>query len=134
MASLPANGTETGSTAHSMMNGVNGTDSTAHVNGDTVQDDRAYVRGEPTHDPGAPNEATRERGFQTPPLPPSQFALGEFAIDDVRPMRVAVIGAGFSGLVAAIRLRQRVPHVEIVVYEKHAGVGGAWCVTQVHCA
>ena len=41
-----------------------------------------------------------------------------------RPFRVAVIGAGMSGLLAAHRLRQA--GVDTVVYEKNAEVGGTW--------
>ncbi len=41
-----------------------------------------------------------------------------------RPFRVAVIGAGMSGLVAAHRLRQA--GVEVVVLEKNDDVGGTW--------
>ena len=33
----------------------------------------------------------------------SSFKLGEFSIDDYRPMKVVVIGAGFSGIIAGIR-------------------------------
>ena len=56
------------------------------------------------------------------------FVLGDFAIDSPtsRPVKVIIIGAGFSGIAAAIRLLQRVPNVDIVVYEKHDGVGGTW--------
>ena len=35
--------------------------------------------------------------------PETSFKLGDFSIDDYRPMKVAVIGAGFSGINAAIR-------------------------------
>ncbi len=42
----------------------------------------------------------------------------------VRPFRVAVIGAGMSGLVAAHRLRQA--GVDVVVLEKNDDVGGTW--------
>ena len=39
-------------------------------------------------------------------------------------MRVAVIGAGMSGILAAIKLRERGD--EVVVYEKAATLGGTW--------
>jgi 4-hydroxyacetophenone monooxygenase len=41
-----------------------------------------------------------------------------------RPFRVAVIGAGMSGLLAAHRLRQA--GIDVVVLEKDEGVGGTW--------
>ncbi|MFL6206390.1 MAG: flavin-containing monooxygenase [Acidimicrobiales bacterium] len=41
-----------------------------------------------------------------------------------RPFRVAVIGAGMSGLAAAHRLNQA--GIEVVVLEKNADVGGTW--------
>jgi len=61
-----------------------------------------------------------------PPTPKSDFKLGNFAIDEYRPLRVAVIGAGYSGVIAGIRIPQRIPNVELVIYEKLAGVGGTW--------
>ncbi|KAF8575982.1 FAD/NAD(P)-binding domain-containing protein [Ramaria rubella] len=41
-------------------------------------------------------------------------------------MRVAVIGAGFGGITAGIRIPQRLRNVELVIYERLSGVGGAW--------
>ncbi|MEO7371963.1 MAG: NAD(P)/FAD-dependent oxidoreductase, partial [Ilumatobacteraceae bacterium] len=41
-----------------------------------------------------------------------------------RPFRVAVIGAGMSGLLAAHRLNQA--GIDVVVYEKNSDVGGTW--------
>ena len=32
-----------------------------------------------------------------------RFKLGDFAVDEYRPIRVIVIGAGFSGILAGIR-------------------------------
>ncbi|KAK1226783.1 hypothetical protein PQX77_010220 [Marasmius sp. AFHP31] len=54
------------------------------------------------------------------------FPLGNFCIDEPRPMKVVVIGAGYSGIVAGIRLLQRVRNLELVIYEANAGVGGTW--------
>ena len=31
------------------------------------------------------------------------FAVGDFSLDEYRPIRVAVIGAGISGIVAGVR-------------------------------
>lgn len=48
------------------------------------------------------------------------------AIDDPRPLRVVVVGAGISGILATIRLRDAISPLELVVYEKNAEVGGTW--------
>jgi 4-hydroxyacetophenone monooxygenase len=62
-----------------------------------------------------------------------ELALGEDArapkwhkdeICPERPFRVVVIGAGMSGLVAALRLRQA--GLDVVVIEKDEDVGGTW--------
>jgi 4-hydroxyacetophenone monooxygenase len=45
-------------------------------------------------------------------------------INDGRPFSVGIIGAGESGLLTAIRLRQA--GIPFVIYEKNAGVGGTW--------
>lgn len=41
-------------------------------------------------------------------------------------MRIAIIGAGFSGILAAIRFRQKFSNIDLVLYEKNSGVGGTW--------
>ena len=46
------------------------------------------------------------------------------AIDPDRPFRVAVVGAGMSGLVAAHRLRQA--GISVTIFEKNDDVGGTW--------
>ncbi|KAI0714205.1 FAD/NAD-P-binding domain-containing protein [Cerioporus squamosus] len=70
------------------------------------------------------------------------FPLGDFAIDEYRPIRVVVIGAGISGIVAGVRFPQKVPNVELAIYEKDDGVGGTWyrnrypglaCDIPAHC-
>src|SRR5690606_36794886 len=43
--------------------------------------------------------------------------------------RVLIIGAGFSGIGTAVRLRQR-GEQDFVLYEKEAGIGGTWWVNQ----
>ncbi|KAL2837567.1 hypothetical protein BJY01DRAFT_251389 [Aspergillus pseudoustus] len=53
-------------------------------------------------------------------LPKTEF------IDYARPMKVIVIGAGISGILAAIRFPQRIPNLDLVVYDKNPEVGGTW--------
>lgn len=77
-----------------------------------------------------PSEASAARGSTTmTPRPRGAFDLGAFAIDELRPMRVVVIGAGCSGILAGVRVPQRLRNVELAIYEKMAGVGGTWSVS-----
>ena len=46
------------------------------------------------------------------------------SVDPDRPFRVAIVGAGMSGLVMAHRLAQA--EIPVVVFEKNAEVGGTW--------
>ncbi|KIM76405.1 hypothetical protein PILCRDRAFT_648853 [Piloderma croceum F 1598] len=55
-----------------------------------------------------------------------KFKLGDFAIDEYRPIKVVAIGAGFSGIIAGIRFPQRIQNIDFTNYEKNAGVGGTW--------
>ncbi|KAJ6502641.1 FAD/NAD-binding domain-containing protein [Mycena vulgaris] len=59
---------------------------------------------------------------------PASFS--ESAIDAARPMRVVIVGAGFSGIIAGIRFLQRVPNARITIYEACAGIGGTWLVNK----
>lgn len=40
--------------------------------------------------------------------------------------RVAVIGAGISGVVAAAHLKRE--NINVTVYERSSAAGGVWCV------
>ncbi|KAJ7070703.1 hypothetical protein C8F01DRAFT_1244412 [Mycena amicta] len=73
---------------------------------------------------------------------PTTRLFSESPIDAPRPIRVVVIGAGFSGIIAAIRFLQYVKNVHLTVYEACAGVGGTWfsnrypglaCDIPAHC-
>ncbi|KAF3481853.1 uncharacterized protein GIQ15_04612 [Arthroderma uncinatum] len=46
--------------------------------------------------------------------------------DEPRKIRVAVIGAGLSGLIAGVLLPAKVPSIELTIFEKNSDVGGAW--------
>lgn len=47
-------------------------------------------------------------------------------IDNGRPIRVIIIGAGLSGIALYIRLLQYVPNATITIFEKNAELGGTW--------
>ncbi|KAL2175408.1 uncharacterized protein P884DRAFT_247440 [Thermothelomyces heterothallicus CBS 202.75] len=55
-----------------------------------------------------------------------EFTIKDVAVENMRPLRVIVVGAGFSGILAAIRIPERLRNVELVVYEKSERVGGVW--------
>lgn len=48
--------------------------------------------------------------------------LEERPIDDVRRLRVAVVGAGVSGITAGILFPVKVPKVDLVIYERESDV------------
>jgi NADPH-dependent 2,4-dienoyl-CoA reductase/sulfur reductase-like enzyme len=71
------------------------------------------------------NHGTANR-CKEPLLPTEGFTLKDAPIENLRPVRVVVIGAGFSGILAAIRIPERLRNVELVVYEKNEDIGGVW--------
>jgi hypothetical protein len=58
--------------------------------------------------------------------PASSFKLHDTPIENFRPLKVIVIGAGYSGIYCGIRIPERLRNVELVIYEKNEGVGGTW--------
>lgn len=60
------------------------------------------------------------------PVAGTAWRVDSHEIDDVRPMKVIVIGAGISGILAAIRFPRRIPNVDLVVYDKNPEIGGTW--------
>lgn len=59
-------------------------------------------------------------------IPSPQFSLKENTVENLRPMKVRVIGAGFSGIYLGIRIPQRLKNIDLQIYEKNEGVGGTW--------
>ena len=57
-----------------------------------------------------------------------QWSIHDSPIENQRPIKVIVIGAGYSGIYLGIRLPERLRNCELVIYEKNKGVGGAWYV------
>ncbi|KAK3393171.1 hypothetical protein B0H63DRAFT_425007 [Podospora didyma] len=54
------------------------------------------------------------------------FTLNNEPVENLRPLRVVVVGAGFAGICAAIRIPEKLRNVDLVVYEKNEGLGGVW--------
>ncbi|KAI3398294.1 hypothetical protein diail_9517 [Diaporthe ilicicola] len=54
------------------------------------------------------------------------FILKQEPVENLRHLKVRVIGAGFSGICAAIRIPERLRNIDLVVYEKNEGIGGVW--------
>jgi len=60
-----------------------------------------------------------------PPLTgKSKFELETHGIDEVRSLRVVVIGAGLAGITAGILLPIKVPKIDLTIYEKNDDVVG----------
>jgi len=52
--------------------------------------------------------------------------LYERPIDANRKIKVVCLGAGYSGILTAIRFPQHIPNLELIIYEKNADIGGTW--------
>lgn len=52
--------------------------------------------------------------------------ISERAVDQPRPIKVIYIGAGISGILAAIKFREAVPNLHLTIYEKNPDLGGTW--------
>jgi cation diffusion facilitator CzcD-associated flavoprotein CzcO len=50
----------------------------------------------------------------------------EAPVDHARPIKVICIGAGMSGILCGIRFTQRIPNLDLTIYEKNDEVGGVW--------
>jgi cation diffusion facilitator CzcD-associated flavoprotein CzcO len=64
----------------------------------------------------------------------------ETPVENFRPIKVIVVGAGFSGILLGIRLPQRIRNIDLTIYEKNDGIGGTWwenrypgCACDVPC-
>lgn len=51
--------------------------------------------------------------------PKSRVSLVDRFMDEPRKLRVAVIGGGLSGILSGILLPEKVPGIELVIYEKN---------------
>lgn len=56
----------------------------------------------------------------------NRFTCKEEPIENQRPLKVRVIGAGLSGVYLGIRIPQRLRNIDLKIYEKNDGLGGTW--------
>jgi hypothetical protein len=56
------------------------------------------------------------------PYPTTNFQLENHPVDEVRKLKVAVIGAGLSGILASVLLPIKVPGIELTIFEKNADI------------
>ena len=54
------------------------------------------------------------------------FTIKDAPIENLRPLKVRVIGCGYSGIYLGIRIPQRLRGVDLQIYEKNEGIGGTW--------
>ncbi|KAK3996542.1 hypothetical protein QBC44DRAFT_403700 [Cladorrhinum sp. PSN332] len=59
-----------------------------------------------------------------------ELTLKDETVENFRRMKVIVVGAGLCGILAAIRIPERMRNVELVVYEKSEKVGGVWWLSK----
>ena len=85
---------------------------------------------------GAPKAAAalqRENGVQSERAAVNghspDFRMHDAVVENHRPIKVIVIGAGYSGIYCGIRIPERIKNCELVIYDKNAGVGGTWRVS-----
>ncbi|KAI5920293.1 flavin-binding monooxygenase [Camillea tinctor] len=60
----------------------------------------------------------------------TSFTIKDAPIDGHRPMKVRIIGAGYSGIYLGIRIPQRLRNIDLKIYEQHEAVGGTWWVNK----
>lgn len=65
-------------------------------------------------------------GYEYDFIKPGPNSTAGRPIDKARPLKVIYIGAGVSGILAAIEFLKAVPSLDLVIYEKNPEVGGTW--------
>lgn len=75
---------------------------------------------------GIKSDLNRPDAVQQPLRENPSYKVEERSIDESRPLRVVVIGAGISGILACVRFNQRIPNLDLCIYEKNADIGGTW--------
>ncbi|KAK8198982.1 hypothetical protein BKA81DRAFT_392790 [Phyllosticta paracitricarpa] len=56
----------------------------------------------------------------------NDFDLEDHPVDEVRPLKVALVGTGLAGVTAGVILLHKVPKIRLTIIDKNADVGGTW--------
>jgi hypothetical protein len=56
----------------------------------------------------------------------AELLLRKGAVENLRKLKVIVIGAGYSGIYHGVRIPERIKNCELTIYEKNDAVGGTW--------
>ncbi|KAL4796343.1 hypothetical protein BDV19DRAFT_388479 [Aspergillus venezuelensis] len=67
-----------------------------------------------------------ELGYKNNNVSRPAFQIEEHPIDQVRPIKVGVIGGGLSGITAGVLLPAKLPGLDLRIYDKNADLGGTW--------
>lgn len=74
-----------------------------------------------------PNGSSQSNGIEHDVVQQlTRFSLDEPTVDDPRPLKVAVIGAGLSGILAGVLLPAKVPKIQLTIFEKNNEVVGLY--------
>ncbi|KAF9634106.1 putative flavin-binding monooxygenase protein [Lasiodiplodia theobromae] len=84
------------------------------------------TNGVTSHPPHKPTTTTTAAKTSSSPPATSTFTLHQAPVENQRPLRVIVVGAGYSGVYLGIRIPERLRNVSLRIYEKNAGIGGTW--------
>jgi hypothetical protein len=81
---------------------------------------------EPFKGPSVTIESTFDEIKSNGASPKTQFELEEHPVDQVRSIKVGIIGAGLSGITAGILLPAKLPGLDLRIWDKNADVVGSY--------
>ena len=93
-----------------------------------LQAEKAYLKVDAATEPVSPVASAVKRRLpfrqhypgSEIPYPATDFQFEDHPVDEVRKLRVAVIDAGLSGILAGILLPIKVPGIDLTIFEKNA--------------
>lgn len=108
-----------------LINGENDTLSAGHDNNPLLNGSRepvAHIQDSTTPTTKQASNEARPSNIVHPSYPHSDLAIPDHHIDDVRSLRVVVIGAGLSGILAGVLLPAKVPGIKLTILDKNKDV------------